>query len=82
LLQKNWQAIQPLVGLYAVFTTFATIASIIHFRLFNPARIATWAFFALYVFVAIGAWFFLARAWRSQNRRQSEKLDSVLETNK
>lgn len=66
--QRTWQAIQPLVALYAVFTTLATLASIIHFSLFIPGRIATWAFFALYIFVALGAWFFLARALRSQSR--------------
>ena len=60
--QRYWQAIRPLVALYAVFTTLATLASILHFSLFNPGRIVTWAFFALYLFVALGAWFFLVRA--------------------
>lgn len=60
--QRSWQAVQPLVGLYAVFTTLATWASILHFSLFNPSRLVTWLFFALYLFVGIGAWFFLARA--------------------
>ncbi len=55
------RAVQPLVALYAVFTTLTTLASILHFNLFNPARMITWAFFALYIFVAGGAWFFLAR---------------------
>ncbi len=59
--QKDWRAVQPLVALYAVFTTLTTLASILHFNLFNPARMITWAFFALYIFVAGGAWFFLAR---------------------
>ena len=45
--QRYWQAIRPLVALYAVFTTLATLASILHFSLFNPGRIVTWAFFAL-----------------------------------
>jgi hypothetical protein len=60
--QRYWQAIRPLVALYAVFTTLATLASFLHFSLFSPARIVTWAFFALYLFVALGAWFFLVRA--------------------
>ena len=59
--QKDWRAVQPLVALYAVFTTLTTLASILHFNLFNPGRMITWAFFALYIFVALGAWFFLAR---------------------
>jgi hypothetical protein len=66
--QRSWQAIQPLVGLYAVFTTLATLASIIHFSLFNPGSVVTWIFFALYIFVALGAWFFLGRAMRWQRR--------------
>jgi len=64
--QKSWRDIQPLIGLYAVFTSLATVASIIHFSLFNPARIITWLFFALYIFVAGGAWFFLWKAIRRQ----------------
>ena len=59
--QKDWRAVRPLVALYAVFTTLTTLASILHFNLFNPGRMITWAFFALYIFVALGAWFFLAR---------------------
>ena len=51
-----------------MFTTLATLASIIHFGLFTPGRIVTWVFFALYLFVGIGAWFFLGRAMRRQNR--------------
>jgi len=62
--QRYWQAIRPLVTLYAVFTTLATLASILHFSLFSPGRIATWAFFALYLFVALGAWSFLVRGLR------------------
>ena len=64
--QGSWHDVQPLVGLYAVFTTLATVASIIHFNLFKPGRIITWLFFALYVFVALGAWFFLGMAIRRQ----------------
>lgn len=66
--QRDWRAVQPLVALYAVFTTLATLASIIHFSLFNPGRIVTWAFFALYIFVAFGAWFFLGMAMSRQTR--------------
>jgi hypothetical protein len=66
--QKSWQAVRPLVGLYAVFTSLATLASIIHFSLFNPARIVTWAFFGLYLFVALGAWLFLGGAMLRQGR--------------
>jgi hypothetical protein len=65
--QRYWQAIRPLVALYAVFTTLATLASILHFSLFNPGRIVTWAFFALYLFVAISAWFFLVKELRRQS---------------
>ncbi len=60
--QRYWQAIRPVVALYAVFTTLATLASILHFSLFNPGRVVTWLFFALYLFVALGAWFYLVKA--------------------
>lgn len=66
--QQDWQAVRPLIALYAVFTTLATLAAIIHFNLFNPGRIATWVFFALYIFVALGAWFFLIKAIRRQHQ--------------
>ena len=65
--QTDWHAIQPLVALYAVFATLATLASIIHFGLFDPARVVTWAFFALYIYVALGAWFFLLGASRRRS---------------
>jgi len=65
--QKSWQAVLPLLGLYAVFTSLATVASFIHFNLFNPARMVTWAFFALYIFVAMGAWIFLGIAFHRQS---------------
>ena len=66
--QRSWQALQPVLGLYALFTSLATLASILHFSLFNPGRIVTWAFFALYLFVALGAWFFLGESLRSGNQ--------------
>ncbi len=73
--QRSWQAVQPLIGLYAVFTSLATLASIIHFSLFNPARIVTWLFFALYLFVGIGAWIFLGRNihWQKRSLEGNEK---------
>jgi len=66
--QKDWREVQPLVALYAVFATLATLASIIHFNLFNPMRFVTWAFFALYIFVALGAWFFLLKSLSRKSR--------------
>lgn len=68
--QKSWPSVRPMVALYAVFTTLATLAAVIHFGLFNPARIVTWAFFALYIFVAAGAWFFLWNAMTHSPTRQ------------
>jgi hypothetical protein len=50
--QRDAQALRPTLALYVTFATLATIAAVMHFALFNPARLATWAFFALYVFVA------------------------------
>lgn len=57
--QRTWATIQPTVALYAVFATGALIASLVHFNLFNPARVITWIFVALYAFVGGGAAYFL-----------------------
>lgn len=58
--QRSWHSVVPTLALYAVFASAATVASVIHFGLFDAGRLATWAFFALYVFVAVGGWYFLA----------------------
>lgn len=63
--QRSADALRPTLALYAFFATLATIASVIHLGLFDPARTATWAFFALYVFVAAGSWLFLLQPSRS-----------------
>jgi hypothetical protein len=57
---RTWEEIRPSVVAGGTFTTLALIASLLHFNLFNPNRLATWAFIALYVFVALGAWLVLA----------------------
>ena len=59
--QASWHTVLPTLALYAVFATAATVASLIHFSLFEPGRLITWLFFALYIFVASGGWYFLAR---------------------
>ncbi|HET7766946.1 MAG TPA: hypothetical protein VFK92_17810 [Burkholderiales bacterium] len=64
--QQIREPLRPVLALYALFASLATIASLIHFKLFDPGRVTTWAFFALYVFVAGGSWLF----W-SQLRRES-----------
>jgi len=66
--KKSWHFIIPILGLYAVFASMATIASIIHFSLFNIASGVTWVFFALYIFVASGAWYFLWRGVHLRNQ--------------
>ena len=47
--------VAPTLAVYATFTWLALPAVAVHFGLFDPARLATWVFLALYVFVAIGA---------------------------
>ena len=59
--QGSEELLLPVLVLYAVFATLATVASLIHIGLFDPARLVTWAFFTLYVFVAAGSWLF---GWR------------------
>jgi len=63
--QSNAESVRAVLSMYAVFATMATVASVMHFALFDPARPATWAFFALYCFVAIGSALFLLRLSRS-----------------
>jgi hypothetical protein len=58
--QGSWTDVLPALALYAVFASAATVASVVHFGLFAPERVITWVFFALYLFVAAGAWFWLA----------------------
>lgn len=63
--QAAWETLQPTVAFYAFFATLALIASFIHFNLFNPTRLITWIFVALYAFVGGGAWYFLwMHRWR------------------
>ena len=67
--QRSRDALLPTLALYAFFATLATIASVIHFGLFDPARATTWAFFALYVFVAGGSWLFWLQLSRAADAR-------------
>lgn len=66
--QRTWEEIRPSVMAGGTFTTLALIASLIHFNLFNPNRLATWAFIALYIVVALGAWLVLAQYWFGRRR--------------
>lgn len=59
--QQSWEALRPVLVLYAWFASLATVASLIHLSLFDPGRTATWAFFALYAFVAGGSWLAMLR---------------------
>ncbi len=57
LYQSGVPTLRAILALYTTFATAATVAALIHVGLFDPARRTTWAFFALYVFVAAGsAW--------------------------
>jgi len=67
--QPHVQSLVAVLVLYAVFAASATLAALLHLALFDPARPVTWAFFALYVFVAAGsAAFLLSFAW---NRKRA-----------
>jgi hypothetical protein len=59
--QQSWESLRPVLVLYAWFASLATVASLIHLSLFDPGRTATWAFFALYTFVAGGSWLAMLR---------------------
>jgi len=64
--QRSAELLLPVLVLYAFFSSLATLASVIHFGLFDPARTTTWAFFALYVFVAAGSALF---SWQLSRTR-------------
>ena len=53
--ESSAQSLRAVLALYTTFASLATLAALMHFGLFDPARITTWAFFALYVFVAAGS---------------------------
>ena len=69
------ESLRPVLALYAFFASMATIASVIHLGLFNPARIATWAFFALYVFVAGGSWLLWLQAPKARAVSQNPQRE-------
>jgi hypothetical protein len=54
--QRTWEEVRPSVVAGGTFATLALIASFLHFNLFDPGRLVTWLFVALYVVVAAGAW--------------------------
>jgi len=59
--QRSWEQVRPSVAAGGTFATLALIASFLHFNLFDPARIVTWLFVALYAIVSIGAWLVMAQ---------------------
>lgn len=65
--QPNWESIRPSVISGGLFATLALFASLLHFQLFNPSRIVTWAFIAIYTIVALGAWIIVFRYQRPQH---------------
>lgn len=69
--QRSAEPLLPVLALYAFFASLATTASLIHFNLFDPARTATWAFFALYLFVAGGSALFW---WQISRTRASSVI--------
>ena len=70
--QHFWEPLRPVLALYALFASLATIASLIHFSLFDPRRATTWAFFALYLFVAGGSWLFWLRSSKASPMPQRQ----------
>jgi hypothetical protein len=54
--QRTWEQVKPSVAAGGTFATLALIASFLHFSQFNPDRLVTWLFIALYAFVAAGSW--------------------------
>ena len=57
--------VDPLLAAYAGFASLALVASLLHLGLFDPHRVVTWAFFVLYVAVAVGGWVAIATRRRA-----------------
>jgi hypothetical protein len=66
--QRTWEEVRPGVIAGGTFATLALIASFLHFSLFDPSRLVTWLFIALYAIVAVGAW--LATLLQARGRRE------------
>jgi hypothetical protein len=69
--QRTWDDVGPSVAAGGTFATIALIASFLHFNLFDPNRVVTWLFVALYVIVAAGAWLV---AWQHVHARRVATL--------
>jgi hypothetical protein len=48
---STWEQVRLFFPPALVFTGLSIVAAALHFGSFNPARLATWAFFALYIAV-------------------------------
>jgi hypothetical protein len=54
--RRSWEEVRPRVVAGGTFATLALLASFLHFNLFDPGRLLTWIFVALYAIIAAGAW--------------------------
>ena len=64
----DWSQVRLLFPPGLTFTGLSLIAAALHFSSFNPARLATWAFFALYLAVFVAG---LAAYLRHERARRS-----------
>jgi hypothetical protein len=64
--QHSWEEVGPRVAAGGTFATLALIASFLHFNLFDPGRLVTWLFVALYAIVAAGAWLAVLQQTRAR----------------
>ncbi len=52
-MQRTWGQVRALFLPALTFTALATVAAFLHRSSFNPQRLTTWAFFAIYIIVLI-----------------------------
>ena len=71
--EHTWERIRILFPMAIVFTALGTLIALMHFASFNPARLATWLFLGLYIFVLLGevAGYMSYERHRNSHRRQS-----------
>ena len=73
---KSWSEVRLLFPPGLTFTGLSLVATGIHFASFNPARWATWIFFALYAIVFVAG--LIAYLWYERAIRTSQVPASVL----
>lgn len=69
--EQSWERIRILFPVAIVFTALGLLAAQLHLASFNPARLTTWLFFAIYIVVLVAE---LAIYVRYEQRRHAVSM--------